>query len=125
MTTNKVKTEVWGRELELKVIFDVYEGEVILDNQKKALDMFLSNKVLFEDCSKVKGYIKKKDGDEISGEISNIFKYVAPKSIYVKRDEKKRIVALLCDYRFDEEDGIALLFENEKFVKIGTQNIIE
>lgn len=124
MTTNKVKTKVWGRELELKVIFDVYEGEEILDNQKKALDMFLARKNLLEECVDVKKYIKKMDGDEISGEILNIFKYVAPKSLYVKRNEKKRIVALLCDYRFDEEDGIALLFENEKFVKIETQNII-
>ena len=39
MTTNTIKVNVWGRELELKIVFDVYEGEDVLDNQNKALDL--------------------------------------------------------------------------------------
>lgn len=47
-----------------------------------------------------------------------------PQALYVKRNEKKRVVSLLCNYRFDEEHGIALTFENEKLKGIGTQDDI-
>ena len=124
MTTNVIKLNVWGREVELKIVFDVYEGEEILENQNKALDMFLAQRGLLNDYSKIKEYIENVDGDELQEEITNIYKYVIPNSIFVKRNENNRTVALLCDYRFDEEGGIAVLYENEPLVKIGTQDII-
>ena len=124
MTTNVIKLNVWGREVELKIVFDVYEGEEILENQNKALDMFLAQRGLLNDYSKIKEYIENVDGDELQEEITNIYKYVIPNSIFVKRNENNRTVALLCDYRFDEEGGIAVLYENEHLVKIGTQDII-
>ena len=124
MTTNTIKVNVWGRELELKIVFDVYEGEDVLDNQNKALDLFLTQKELLNDYSKIKEYIENIDGDELQEDITNIFKYVIPNTIFVKRNENSRIVALLCDYRFDEEGGIAALYENERLVKIGTQDIV-
>ena len=55
--------------------------------------------------------------------IENIFKYVMPKSIFVPREEK-RIVAVLFDFRFDMEHGMAIVFENEKFSTIGSEDII-
>lgn len=124
MTTNKVKANVWGREVELKIVFDVYEGEEILENQTKALDLFLAQRDLLDDYSKIKEYIENVDGDELQEVITNIFKYVIPNTIFVKRNENIRTVALLCDYRFDEEGGIAVLYENERLIKIGTQDII-
>ena len=30
--------------------------------------------------------------------ITNIFKYVIPDSLYIKRDDDKDVVALFCDY---------------------------
>lgn len=47
-----------------------------------------------------------------------------PKSLFVGRDEAKRIVAIMCDYRFDMEHGLAVVFENEQFKMIGEQDII-
>ena len=47
-----------------------------------------------------------------------------PKSLFVRRDEAKRIVAIMCDYRFDMEHGLAVVFENEQFKMIGEQDII-
>ena len=47
-----------------------------------------------------------------------------PDKLYVGRNSKKRVVTLLCDYKFDLEHGIALMFEDEKLVKIATQDII-
>ena len=55
---------------------------------------------------------------------SDIFKYVIPEAIYVKRNKRKHQIALLCNYRFDEEHGIAITYEDEKLKKIGTQDII-
>ena len=55
--------------------------------------------------------------------VDNIFKYVMPKNIYVPRNLKKRVVAIMCNYKFDTEHGIAVVFENEQFKEIGAQDI--
>lgn len=119
------KINVWGRNFDLKVIFDVYEREGILDNQKASLDEFVKKSGdILSSFYEIERYCIEKDGSLIGDSIRNIFKYVMPESLFVKRDEKKRIVVLLCNYRFDEEHGIALFFENEKLANIGTQNEI-
>jgi len=119
------KKNIWGREFDLKVIFDVYKGEEILDNQNKALEAFLeADSAISSSCEELKKYCLEKDGDLIGVSIENIFKYVIPVSLFVKRDEKKRIVILLCNYRFDEEHGLALFFENEELEHIGSQDDI-
>ena len=125
MITKKDKFIIWGRELDLKIVYDVYAGEEILDNQLQAFESFKDKATtLFSDDSEIKKYCKKEAGSLIDGEIENIFKYVMPSSVFVKRETDKHVVALLCDFRFDEEHGIAILFENEKLVEIGTQDII-
>ena len=43
---------------------------------------------------------------------------------FLYRNEEKRIVALMCNYKFDIENGIAIVFENEKLKDIGIQDII-
>ena len=125
MKADKIDIIIWGRKFDIKVVYDVYEGEEILDNQKYALREFIEKapKILMDD-SQVKEYCKNNSNDQISGEIDNIFKYVIPTAIFVLREEKKRKIALLCDYRFDEEHGIAIVFEDEKFKTIGDQSII-
>ena len=55
--------------------------------------------------------------------IENIFKYVMPKEIFVPHTEKHRNVAIMCNYKFDIEHGIAVLFENGQFKKVGPQDI--
>ena len=54
----------------------------------------------------------------------NIFKYVMPKSIFVPHTKKHRIAAIMCNYKFDMEHGIAVVFENGKLKKVGTQDIV-
>ena len=49
--------------------------------------------------------------------VDNIFKYVMPKSFYVP-DTEKRVVVLFCDFKYDLENGIALVFEDEKLKEI-------
>ncbi len=116
---------VWGREFDIKVIFDVYKDEQILDIQKEALEAFeTASKDLLRSYEALESYCLSRDSDLIEAPIKNIFKYVIPEALYIKRNEKKRIVSLLCNYRFDEEHGIALTFENEKLKYIGSQDDI-
>lgn len=117
------KITVWGRDFDIKVIYDVFSGEEILNEQKESFEAFLSKSSdLLSDSTEVEKYCIKHNKKEIGESISNIFKYVIPTAVLIKRDMKKRKVALLCNYRFDEEHGLALVFENEKLVRIGTQD---
>ena len=117
--------KVWGRDFELRVIFDTYDSEEITDIQKEALDTFIDDsEELLSSCEELKEYCMKNHSDRIDESIENIFKYVIPVSIYIERNNKKRVVSLLCNYRFDEEHGIAITYENEKLKHIGPQDDI-
>ena len=114
---------IWNRDFDLKVLYDCYAGEQILDEQKEALNKFSSDKNTIElSRGFVEKYCLRNNKDEIGAdEIDNIFKYVLPESIFVKRDCR---VAILCKYRFDAEHGIAIVFKDGKFDEIGNQDII-
>ena len=119
------KVKVWGRDFQLEVIFDSYNDEETTSMQKEALDMFtnVADKLL-SSCDELKKYCIKKDGNLIEDTIENIFKYVIPTALYVERNNNKRRISLLCNYRFDEEHGIAITYENEKLIHIGPQDDI-
>ncbi len=119
------KINIWGRDFRLNVIYDQYEGEEILDTQREALASFLNaSDSLLKSYGELERYCIEKDQEQIGDSIGNIFKYVVPEMIFVRRSENKRVVLLLCNYRFDEEHGIAITFENEKLKQIGTQDDI-
>ena len=119
------KLLIWNREFDLRVIFDSYDEEV-LPIQEQALEAFLkSENTIQESKQQLEKYILNDEYAEIEGNsIDNIFKYVIPTDIYIPRTPETRTVALLCDYRFDEEHGIAIVFENEQFKEIGEQDIV-
>ncbi|MDR0906780.1 MAG: hypothetical protein LBN00_11540 [Oscillospiraceae bacterium] len=134
---NKQKLNVWGRDFELEVVFDCYEGESVLPVQKEALENFLAKskiitdeKVMVSIISDVKAavveYCLKRNAEEIGmSTIDNIFKYVMPKSLYVQRTtDDSRVVGLMCAYKFDVDNGIAVVFKNEQFVNVDSQNAI-
>lgn len=121
----KVKINIWERDFELNVEYDCYPGEEILPAQKEAIEKFLDLSTIKESREKVEKYCLENNGEEIgTDKIINIFKYVMPKYLFVKRNEKKHIVAIMCNYKFDNDNGIAVVFENEKFVAVGDQDII-
>ena len=121
---NKVNLTIWGREFELNIVFQNYPREEVTPNQEKVvlsletLDFGLSLNPLEE-------YILKYNSEDIdASEITNIFKYVMPKSILIPRENEKRVVALMCNYKFDMEHGLVIVFENEKYKTVGPQDII-
>ena len=123
---NIVDKTVWGREFELEIAYDCYEDETVDDSQTQALDSILKSWSVVSNClGDVKAYCQEHNGDDIPSDgMDNIFRYVIPKTIYIPRDQNTRTVALLCDYRFDIEHGIAIVFEKEKFKTIGPQDLI-
>ncbi len=126
ISMSKEKMEIWGRELEMEVRYDCYSGEEVLDSQKEALAEFLRAEDGIEaSLEEVKKYCLEQNGGEIGDSaITNIFKFVAPKYLYVARDADKHIVAVMCNYKFDQENGIAVVFEDGKFNRIGRQDIV-
>jgi len=123
---NKVKMMLWGREFNLDITYDCYSREKILKSQEMAVKEFSkATEEVNSSLNKVKQYCLTNNKEEIdSNVIDNIFKYVAPKYLFVPRDEKKHVVAIMCNYKFDTESGIAIVFENCKFKEIGKQEII-
>ena len=120
----KVTLSFWGRKNELEIIFDCYEGDEVTEEQRQALAQFLpaAEKLIDSAREEVEEYIENDDMME-EEQVDNIFDYVTPQSIFVKR-MKKRIIGLMCSYTLDEEDGFAICFEDENLKRVGSQNII-
>lgn len=123
---NKVKLNIWNREFDIEVVYDKYSDETVLTAQEKALEDFIrATEEIDSSLAAVKEYCLSNNREEIGSDcIDNIFKYVMPKYLYVARDNENHTVAIMCNYRYDEENGIAIVFKNEKFLQIGKQDII-
>ena len=120
----KLKVIIWDREFELSVIYQNFPGEEVIENQEKIAGTIST--IDFSVAQKgVEQYIRKYNSADLNGdEIANIFKYVIPKSLLIPREYDKRIFAIMCNYKFDMEHGIAVVFEDEKYKTVGPQDII-
>ncbi len=123
---SNVSMTIWGRMLNLSVAFDCYENEEVLPEQTEALDRLIGSGAIEDSRTAVENYCLKKNQQEIGeSSITNIFKYVMPYSLYVRRSvSSDRYVGLVCRYRFNPEDGLVVLFKNEKICDIGTTDIL-
>lgn len=121
-----ISLTIWGRKLDLSVAFDCYENEDILPEQKDALNKLLASNIIETSRMAVENYCMERNRQEIGeGGIANIFKYVMPYCLYVRRSSSSdRYVGLMCKYRFDPEDGLVVLFKNETICDIGTSDIL-
>ena len=115
---------IWGREFEINIVFQNFPGEEVTSNQQKVVDTLST--IDFEQAfAPLKAYIMKYNSEDVGQpDITNIFKYVIPKSILIPRENDTRVVALMCNYKFDMEHGLAIVFENEKYKTVGPQDII-
>lgn len=122
---DKTTMNIWGKECTLKVIFECYGDQNPTEEQQSRLGSFLNyNNEVEVALIKLKQYCLEDEHMQGVGEITNIFDYFSPNSIYIKRNKKQKIVALLCDYKFDIEHGIAIVFEDGVFKEIVTQGDI-
>ena len=115
-----------GHEFELEVYLECYSGETVLDSQQTALkDLLKNQKEMSEALVQLKKYLVNENKDQFpDGFQGGVFDYVAPRTIYVPHTEKYHRSAILCDYTFDEEHGLAIIFKDGKFEQIGSQDLI-
>lgn len=117
---------IWGRNFTLPIEYDCYEGETVTEEQVKALQHFISHS---EWIANSKSYVEDFCKDQVmeddeNSKKDNIFSYIKPECIFVKRDKGHPRVALMCKYRYDLEHGLAVVFSSGGNVTVGIQDII-
>lgn len=119
----KIEKSLWGRKLQLKISFDCLEGEEVTASQKRALNSLLDHWSGAEaSLDAVKEYCEKNSGTQVQAKnIGNVFRYVVPRSLFVMR-EPEGCVAMMCDFRFDLEHGMAIVLRNGKLDRITDQD---
>lgn len=122
---SKIKINIWNRDFSLPVVLECYDDEQILASQNEAFDWIKSeNEQIEKSLESVERYVIKNDSKELTKkEVDNIFKYVMPKTIYIPH-VKKPTVVILCNYKFDPEHGLAVVFENGKFKKVDSEDAV-
>ena len=118
---NKLKIKIYGRDFNLKIQYDNYKGEDISNTQISAVNDFLSADI-DSSLDRLKKYIISHNDSNVNS-VDNVFKYISPKYLYVPKS-KNRIVAIMCNYKFDNDNGICIVFKNNKFSNIDTQDYI-
>ncbi len=120
---------IWGRSLELDVVFDLCDDEEISENQIKTYEDLKANyKEYFDNVkTEIYEYVKEDTGEEELPE--NIFKFIMPKAIIVLRededeDEESMEFALLCDYKYNIDDGISVSFKNGVSTGCGPEDVV-
>ena len=110
----------------MNVVYDCYSGESVTQEQFNALDKFISSPKWIANAKKdVEKHCKKQVmHDDANQKKDNIFSYIKPEAVFIKRDKTKPRVALMCKYRYDPEHGLAVVFDTNGKVTVGAQDII-
>ena len=124
--TNTLNINIWDREFSLPVEFEVYEGEDVSDAQLCALKAFAGhNDWMKKARTEVEKFCKEQVmEDEENNKKDNIFSYIKPEAILIKRDKKDPRVALMCKCRYEPEHGLAVVFTHNGEITVGIQDII-
>lgn len=117
---------IWEREFSLPVEYDCYKGESVTKEQTKALETFSSH---LDWIANSKSFVEEFCKDQVmeddeNKKKDNIFSYVKPECIFVKRDKEYPRIALMCKYRYDLEHGLAVVFSSDGTATVGIQDII-
>ena len=119
-----LKMALWGKDVELGIDFDVMPDEAPYDEQRAILQSLVENWSVVEDSKgSVESYCSSTDPEHSTYfETHDINDYVIPKTIWVKHRPSSKTIALLCEYRFDLEDGLAVVFEDCTFEEVCAQD---
>lgn len=123
---NNIKADIWGRSFQLEISFDQYKGESVTQAQKESLTAFCDNISALADSAKsaIIEYCANNCDEDLRSE-SNPFRFLLPTCIYVMRTEdKEHKAALLFKFKYDSENMVAAVFQNEKFLKVTTDSAI-
>lgn len=123
-----IKLTIWNRKFILPVMFDCYSNEKVTEQQIKAVDAFLHNPSWIENAKPLleKHCKKSLEADDSNSKKDNIFSYVKPEYIYVKRDEDMPFsrLSIMLKYKYDLSHGLAVIFDDKGTIKIASQDEI-
>ncbi len=121
----KLSISIWGRDFELPVNYNCYEGENVTEEQIQLLNKFIEHPEWIQTSKYiVENYCRQQVlDDEENQKKDNIFSYIKPVSVFVKHVKMPKI-ALICKYRYDEEHGLAIMFDQEGNITVGSEDII-
>lgn len=80
-----------------------------MNNAKVSVEKYCKNQVIADSKNENNG---------------NIFYYVKPEYLFVKRDSVDVRILLMCKYRYDIEHGLAVVFATDGSITVGPQDII-
>ena len=124
--TETMDFTIWDREFTLPVVYDCYKDEKITRKQKAAVKRF-SRHGDWVDASKasVEEFCKEQVlADDENKKKDNIFSYIKPDYLFIKREDENPKVAIMCKYRYDLEHGLAVVFSWDGQITVGIQDII-
>lgn len=121
-----LEVSIWGRSFELPVEYDCYEDEEVTKAQIQAIKHFKSHTEWIERSkSVVEDYCREQVmSDDENAKKDNIFSYLKPECLFVKRDKENPRIAMICKCRYDLEHGLAVVFSSDGEVTVGIQDII-
>ena len=120
---SKQLLNIWNRDFELDITYEIFSNKPVTEKQK-AIVGGLSGVDFSESLEGVIEYIKKYNAWNLGGDqIDNIFKYVIPKRIFITQSEDEEF-AIMCNYKFDMEHGLAIVYKLGKYKETGPQDII-
>lgn len=121
---NSLECTIWGREFFLPIDFDCFDDEEPYNAQKNSLEKFLANiQWISESKQLLENFCRDKVlEDDTNEKKDDIFSYIKPDYVFVKREKKNARVALMCKYRYDQEHGLALIFTYKGEVSVARQD---
>lgn len=122
---NELNISIWERTFLLPVEYDCYDDEDATDAQKSAIKTLTMHP---EWIVSAKSHVERfcREGvvaDSENNKKDNIFSYIKPEYLFVKREDHPR-VAIMCKYRYDIEHGLAVVFAIDGSVTVGLQDFI-
>ncbi len=117
---------IWGREFNLPIEYNCYQDEKVTKEQIEALKCFIAHPQWIDEA---KHHLEEYCKDDVMGDVENtkkdnIFSYIKPECLFVKRDKENHRIAMMCKYRYDLEHGLAVVFSLDGKITVGIQDII-
>ena len=122
---NELNISIWDRTFLLPIEYDYYDDEVVTDAQKSAVKtLTMHPEWIVSAKSQVEHFCREEViADSENNKKDNIFSYIKPEYLFVKREDHPR-VAIMCKYRYDIEHGLAVVFATDGSVTVGYQDFI-
>ena len=123
---DRVELTIWGRQFSLMIDYCCHKDEVPTKKQEKAVKRLISHPEWIEKSKNALELYCKNDvlEDTENENKENVFSYVKPHYILVKRIDNQPKIGLMCNYKYDLEHGIAIVFSSTGKATIVSQDEI-